>query len=112
MTTSDDSNARAVSGTTPVWLLTIVAEPAVENRLVKEFAVAGATGFTKSQVSGEGSRSRRISDLEGGSLRFEVLASDDTATTLMRVLERDYFGHYAVIAWLTQAHVSRADKFV
>lgn len=112
MTDTRDFSGSSISGTTSVWLLTVVAEPAVESRLVTEFAAAGATGFTKSHVSGEGSRSRRISDIEGGSLRFEVLASHETATTLMRVMERDYFGHYAVIAWLTPALVSRADKFV
>lgn len=105
-------NRNSVDGTTQVWLLTVVAEPAVETRLVRDINASGATGFTKTHVSGEGSRSRRVSDIEGGSLRFEVLVSEPTATSLMRLLERDYFGHYSVIAWLTPVMVSRADKFV
>jgi len=48
-------------------LLTIVAETLLKDRLIHEVRQAGAKGFTITEVSGEGSRQRRVSDVSAKS---------------------------------------------
>ena len=49
--------------------------------------------------------------MEGGNIRIEILASDETTQLMWGVLESDYFPHYAVIAWEQEVIVARRDLF-
>ncbi len=91
--------------------LTIVAESVLEQRLVESLRRVGARGWTITTAHGKGPRNRRVSDLEGGNIRIEVLASDETTRLMWEVLESDYFPQYAVIAWEQEVVVARRDLF-
>lgn len=91
--------------------LTIVAESVLEQRLVESLRRAGARGWTITAAHGKGPRNRRVSDIEGGNIRIEVLASDETAHLVWGALESDYFPQYAVIAWQQEVTVARRDLF-
>ncbi|MGI9186688.1 MAG: P-II family nitrogen regulator [Gaiellales bacterium] len=94
-----------------VNLVTIVSEAILEDRLVRDLRTAGASGWTISVARGAGPRDRRVSDLEGGNVRIEVLCSDGVADAIMRRLADEYFPHYATIAWVATVEVLRGDRY-
>ncbi len=92
-------------------LLTIVAEAILKDRLIHEIRQAGANGFTLTEVSGEGSRQRRVSEILGDNIKIEVIAKAETAEKILTVLQQDFFPRYAVIAFLSDVHVVREEKY-
>jgi nitrogen regulatory protein P-II 2 len=98
--------------TVPLSLVTIVAEPVLEERLVHDLRRLGATGHTITDARGEGSRGVRASDPPGVSIRIEVATSAEVADRILAHLATAYFQHYAVIAWLSDARVVRGDKYL
>lgn len=96
---------------TQLELVTVVAEAVLEQRLVHEVRAAGATGWTISPARGEGSRGVRASDWEGGNIRLETLCSPQVADRILGVLERDFFPHYAVVAFVHPVAVLRGEKY-
>jgi len=97
--------------THPMTLLTIVAESILKDRLIHEIRNSGAKGFTITDVSGEGSRQRRVSELLGDNVKIEIIAKLETADKILEVLQRDYFSRYAVIAYMSEIQIVREDKY-
>jgi nitrogen regulatory protein P-II 2 len=97
--------------TVAVTLVTIVAEKVLATRLTQAILAAGATGYTIGDAGGVGSRNMRASTLDGANVRIEVLAGADVADTLLEMLARDWFPHYAVVAWTSMACVVRGEKY-
>ncbi len=95
----------------PMRLVTIVAEEVLAPRLVAAVMAAGATGYTTSPASGLGSRGLRSTTLGGENVRVETLVAPAAAERLMAVLARDWFPHYAVVAWVAEVAVVRGEKY-
>jgi nitrogen regulatory protein P-II 2 len=92
-------------------LLTIVVEAALEQRLIKDIEKAGAKGFTVSPAHGKGPRDLRAGDLEGGNIRLETVVSNEVLEAVLKVLETNYFPHYACSAWVSQVEVLRDERY-
>ncbi len=92
-------------------LLTIVAEALLKERLIHEIRNAGANGFTLTEVSGEGSRQRRVSEILGDNIKIEVIAKRETADTILTVLQKDFFPRFAVVAFISEVQVVRENKY-
>lgn len=97
--------------THPMTLLTLVAESILKDRLIHEIRNAGARGFTITDVSGEGSRQRRVSELLGDNVKIEVIAKREVADKVLEVLHKEYFSRYAVIAYMSEIQVVREEKY-
>lgn len=97
---------------TRVKLLTIIAEAVLEDRLTREIRELGARGFTRSEVRGEGSRGRRVGDVEGANVRLECLVSSETAERITAALAERYFENYAIVVFVEDVSVVRGDKYV
>ncbi|HEX9165866.1 MAG TPA: hypothetical protein VF862_08125 [Gemmatimonadales bacterium] len=97
---------------TPLRLVTIVAEPVLESRLVRDLKALGASGWTLTESRGEGSRGMRASDVPGEGIRLEVVASPETADRIVAHVAEHYFPNYAVIAWVCEVQVVRGEKYV
>lgn len=97
--------------TSTLMLLTIVAEALLKDRLIHEIRHAGAKGFTITEVSGEGSRQRRVSEILGDNIKIEVIAKRETADKILTALQQDFFPRYAVIAFMSEVQVVREDKY-
>ena len=98
--------------TTPTKLVTIIGEAVLEDRLVRLVLKEGASGYTLTTCSGQGSRGLRSTTPIGAqNVRIEVVAGPDVADRILRRLEAEFFPHYAVVAWLTDAAVIRGAKF-
>lgn len=92
--------------------VTVVAEALLEPRLTRELRQLGATGYTISDVRGEGSRGVRASEWEGDNVKVETLVGARTADRILAHVASAYFEHYAVIAWVTDVQVVRGDKYL
>lgn len=97
---------------TTVTCVVIVAESVVEQRLLADLADAGARGWTLTAAQGHGPRNRRVSEIEGGNIRVEVLVSEEVAATIWELLEAKYFPNYAVAAWAYPVSVARPERYL
>lgn len=93
-------------------LVTIVAETVLRDRITRRLLDWGATGFTVTESSGRGSRGIRTGDVPGEGVRIETLVTPEVAMTILQAVADRYFDDYAVIAWVTEVHVVRGDKYV
>lgn len=98
--------------TAPLVCLTIVAEAVVERRLLEDLTAAGAKGWTVSSGHGRGNGLVRASEWEGANIRIDSVGSQELVDRLLEMLARDYFPHFAVVAWTTPVNVVRPTKFV
>ncbi|MBL8694065.1 MAG: transcriptional regulator [Planctomycetes bacterium] len=98
--------------TTPLKLVTVVAESVLGDRICEEMRSLGAKGFTVSEATGEGSRGLRTSELGGKNVRIEAVVGPDAADRILERLAERYFPHYAIIAFVHDVHVVRGDKYV
>jgi len=92
-------------------LLTIVAEAALEQRLIADLKRLGASGYTASHVRGEGRTGRHLQDLTGPSVELETIVTDDVAEAILAHVGAAYFEKFAVVAWLTPVSVLRPERF-
>lgn len=97
--------------TMPLVCVTVVAEAVLEQRLLRDVQATGGRGWTVSEARGQGTRSVRASEWEGANVRLETLVTPDVAQRLLAVLARDYFPHFAVVAWTFEVQVIRGEKY-
>lgn len=96
---------------THLTLVTIVAERVLESRLTQMVMAAGATGFTVTDVRGEGSRHRGSHTFEGRNVKVEAVVSAGVADTILSEIAEQYFPHYGVIAYTSPVAVVRGEKY-
>jgi nitrogen regulatory protein P-II 2 len=92
-------------------IVTIIAEAAVEARLIEDVKRLGARGYSVGHVRGEGTTGRHLQDLNGPSVRLETIVTAAVADAILEHLAAAYFGRFAVVAWVTPAQVLRSDRF-
>ncbi len=98
--------------TTPLKLVTIVAEAILEERLLQAIRDLGARGYTLTEVRGEGSRGVRASEWEGKNVKIESLVGPEVAERILAHLAERYFPHFAVVAFVEDVTVVRGEKYV
>lgn len=92
-------------------MITIVAETVLEDVLTRGLLERGATGYTVTGSRGRGSRGVRSGEVPGEGVRIEVIVGSRLADTILDWIRRQYFPHYAVIAWSTRVEVVRGEKY-
>jgi len=92
-------------------LVTIIAEAAVEARLIEDVKRLGAKGYSVGHVRGEGRSASHLQDLNGPSMRLETIVTTDIAEAILAHLEAAYFGRYAVVVWSSPVTVLRPERF-
>jgi hypothetical protein len=98
--------------THPMTLVTIICESLAREPVQRLLAEVGAHGYTVFQVEGAGARGTRTGDIaEFGNIQVEVIVKPGVASQLLTRLEREYFPHYAMVAYESEVRVLRRDKF-
>jgi nitrogen regulatory protein P-II 2 len=92
-------------------LVTIVAEEILAERLPAELLALGATGWTLTEVRGEGSRGMRAGVLPGANVRLETVVADEVADRILARLASEYFPQFALVAWVTEVAVVRGENY-
>lgn len=93
-------------------LLTVICEAALEKKLVADLEQLGAPGWTISDARGRGGRGVRSAgwDTEGN-IRVEIICTRDIAERIAGHLQARYYANYAMVCYLAQVDVLRAEKF-
>ena len=97
--------------TTERQIVTVIAEAAVESRLIEDVKRLGARGYSIGHVRGEGTTGRLLQDLNGPSVRLETIVTEAVADAILKHLAAEYFGRFAVVAWVAPARVLRSERF-
>jgi nitrogen regulatory protein P-II 2 len=97
--------------TTERHIVTIIAEAAVEARLIADVKRLGAKGYSIGHVRGEGTTGSRLHDLNGPSVRLETVVTEPIAEAILAHLAAEYFDRFAVVAWVSPALVMRPGRF-
>lgn len=97
--------------TTERQIVTVIAEAAVETRLIEDVKRLGAKGYSIGHVRGEGTTGRLLQDLNGPSVRLETIVTSAVADAILEHLAAEYFGRFAVVAWVAPANVLRSDRY-
>jgi nitrogen regulatory protein P-II 2 len=98
--------------TTSLKLITIVAEPVLEARLVQELHALGATGHTITEGRGSGSSHRHATDYPGENIRIESIVAPDVADRIVTHMASHYFSTYSLICFVSDVAVVRGDKYL
>ncbi|KPP94647.1 MAG: nitrogen regulatory protein P-II family [Bacteroidetes bacterium HLUCCA01] len=93
-------------------LITIITERLLRHEITDMIKLKGATGYTRSEVEGEGSRGIRASDFEGRNVKIETIVSESVADAIMQEVSENYFENYAVIAYVRDVEVARGAKYL
>jgi nitrogen regulatory protein PII len=93
-------------------LVTIIAEDELEQHLVEDLKRLGASGYTVSEVRGEGLHGKRASDWEGRNIRLETIVTPDVADRIAEHVATRYFPNFAVILYTGTVEVLRPEHFV
>jgi len=98
----------------PLKLVTVVGETVIMDDIAKEGLKLGATGYTLSEVIGQGSRSARNVIVTGSSktMKVEFVVPMNIAEKILKHVSDQYFEHYACIAWLSDVQVVRGAAYV
>jgi nitrogen regulatory protein P-II 2 len=92
--------------------LTLIAERVLRDQLLKLLQNHGASGWTITQVEGEGSRGVRATEWEGRNVQIDTLVSNETAEAIMEEVAAKYFEDWAVIVYSVEARVLRGGKYL
>jgi len=92
-------------------LLTVICEPVLLSRLITTVRSLGATGFTISDVRGEGSGHKSTGEIPDEKMKIEVVADPDLAKNIMTEIAQTYFENYSLIIYATDIEVIRREKF-
>ena len=93
-------------------LVTIVCEALAREHLTRLLAEEGAHGYTLFAVEGTGARGSRVADIEEfTNIQIEVIVQPAVAERLLARLQREFFSHFAMIAYETEVWVLRQEKF-
>jgi hypothetical protein len=93
-------------------LLTVITEAAIEQTLLRDLDNLGVRGYTVSDARGRGGRGVRDAAWdEAANIRIEVICARALAELALNHLHVHYYANYAMVAFLMDVEIIRADKF-
>jgi nitrogen regulatory protein P-II 2 len=92
-------------------LVTIVCEPVLAPRILEISQKLGATGFTMTDVKGQGSGQKSSGEIPDSKLKIEIILEPSLAISLMEKLAEAYFKNYSVITYAADISILRPEKF-
>ncbi len=92
-------------------LVTIICEPVLCAGLSSTIRSLGATGFTITDVRGEGSGEKSSGEVPNEKIKVEVIADAELSETIMAAIANAYFENYSLIVYATDIQIIRQEKF-
>ena len=92
-------------------LVTIICEPVLSTSLLTMIRSVGASGFTVTDVRGEGSGEKSSGELPGEKLKIEIVIGAELADRLLQAIAKTYFANYSLIAYAADIQIIRQEKF-
>lgn len=97
---------------TELFLVTIITERIFRDDIISDIKELGATGYTLTDTTGEGSRGVRASDWEGKNVKIEVVVNKEVGDKIIDIVAEKYFENYSVIAYAYPVKVVRGNKYI
>ncbi|MBC7742000.1 MAG: transcriptional regulator [Bdellovibrionaceae bacterium] len=92
-------------------LVTIICEPVLSSRILALSHELGATGFTMTEVRGQGNGEKSSGEIPDSKIKIEIVMAPDVAVHLMNLMSETYFENYSIITYLAEISVLRSEKF-
>lgn len=92
-------------------LFTLVAESVLEDRLLRDLAHLGVSGWTVSTARGHSAAGVDPGEFEGGNVRIEIVVPAEQEEPVWTMLHERYFAHYSMSAWAVDVRVARGTKY-
>jgi nitrogen regulatory protein PII len=93
-------------------LLTIITESTLEPILIKELKTMGLKGYSIMESHGEGSRGLRNGEWDQNrNITIQIVCKAELAYPMLDYVVNHYYEDYALIAFVTDVEVCRAEKF-
>lgn len=92
-------------------LVTILCEPALEQKILDLLREAGASGFSISRAEGDPAQGFLMEVVEGANVRIESVVQADTAERIVGEIERRFLRHRSLVVWQTEVRVVRPERF-
>ncbi len=93
-------------------LVTLIAESALEPSIVHKLSTQPISGYTITDARGTGARgSRPGTTAETGNIRCEVVCREEVARQIAEEFLEEFGRNYALVVYVGDVTVLRADKF-
>ena len=92
-------------------LVTIICEPVLSSKILELAKQKGATGFTITEVRGEGNGEKSSGEIPDLKSKIEIISDSDSAGKIMNELAAQFFQNYGLIVYSTEVSVLRPGKF-
>ena len=91
-------------------LVTIICEPVLRSQIISLTKKLGASGFTVTDLCGEGSRRKRTGEVPEQKIKVEIVAESHLAETIAHEISGTYFENYSLIIYLAEISILRGRK--
>lgn len=92
-------------------LITIIADEALQDRLVLELKSVNVKGYTISEAKGEGINHQHLTSWEGKNIRLESLVSVGKALKIFQIISEKYLEKYPMVIFMNDVEVIRKERF-
>ena len=92
-------------------LVTIICEPVLTSTILNISHGLGATGFTITEVRGQGNGEKSSGEIPDVKSKIEIVAEPDLATKMIEALAERFFENYSLITYLSDISILRPKKF-
>ena len=92
-------------------LVTIVCEPVLLTSVLTKIRALGASGFTITDVRGEGSSEKSSGEVPDQKTKIEVVVRSESSQMIMEAIAKEYFKNYSLIVYSSDIQVIRREKF-
>jgi nitrogen regulatory protein PII len=92
-------------------IVTIICEPVLSSAIIELIKLVGASGFTLTDVRGEGSGEKSSGEVPEEKLKIEVVADVTLASKITEEIATVYFENYSIIVYSSEISILRPNKF-
>jgi len=92
-------------------LVTVICEPVLSPSILQMSEAHGATGFTITDVKGQGNGEKSSGEIPDVKIKIEIILDSEVALNFMKTLAEEYFSNYSLITFATDISILRPEKF-
>ena len=92
-------------------LVTIICEPVLSSSILTISQELGATGFTVTDVRGQGNGEKSSGEIPDLKSKLEIVAEPQLALKIMKELAEQFFENYSLITYSSDISILRPEKF-
>ena len=91
--------------------VTVICEPFLSSSLLNLSQELGATGFTVTEVRGQGNGEKSSGEIPDSKSKIEIVAESQLALKMMKAIAEKFFENYSLITYSSDISILRSEKF-